>query len=430
IIANILFATNVSSVGYCSTGSSYTTECSSDLDCTATGESCADIKSKLARDTRRLADMTDLSTALQKYGNDNGYCSETTSQLCSVNNDCPGSETCEAGVPLLSSGTFVRAFASSVWGSWDDILGGALGTNIPADPLNVYNSCGNDPYATYDAETCVDETRGQYVCPENSHAYHYRSYGANEAFIFADLEYAGANWHYDIGSGAAEHGIHITIGGASGNDGFTVMPFCDGASYGGSSTCGDGIIGSSEVCEIGEVGGELAVCDSDADGNSDGYISQICNSSCTDFIDNASAVCTPASCGNGIVESPEVCDDGAANGRYGYCGSSCDYETAMFCGDGELSGGEYCDCGDSDVFSVFSSVPASARAYGATSGGSCTAFNGVYTASPSAGCAWDCSGAPAYCGDGQVTGSEQCDGVDDTWSGELCFGGSDNGDVC
>lgn len=430
IIENILFTTNVSSVGYCSTGSSYTTECSSDLDCdTAAGESCADIKGKIARDTSRLADMTDMRTTIQNYGDDNGYCSETTSQLCSADDDCPGEETCEPGVPALASGTFVRAFASSVWGSWDDILGGALDGDIGSDPLNAYDACGADPFAAYDADTCVDETRGQYLCPEGSYAYHYRAYGSDIAYIAADLEYPTADWYYPIDEDATADGVDITIGGSSGfADGFATAAFCDGVTeYGGSGVCGDGLIGAGEACEIGEAGGTSEACDSDGDAIDDGYISQICNSTCTAFEDNAAATCTPASCGNGIVESPETCDDGTANGRYGYCGSDCSYTTAMFCGDGELSGGEYCDCGDSDVFA---SVPAGGRSYGATSVGSCTAFNGVYTASPTAGCAWDCSGAPAYCGDSEVTGSEQCDGADDTWSEELCYGGTDDGDIC
>lgn len=430
VIENILFAINVSSVGYCSNGSSYTTQCSSDLMCnTEAGESCADIKSKIARDTGRLADMTDLRDTIQNYGENNGYCSQTTSQLCSENGDCPGTETCAPGVPTLASGTFVRALASSVWGSWDDILGGALDDDIGVDPLNAYSSCGSGSYASYDAQTCVDETRGQYVCPEGSYAYHYRAYGSGIAYIAADLEYPTGEWYYPIDEDGIRDGVEITIGGSSGfADGFETARFCDGITeYGGSTICGDGLIGAGEACEIGEAGGISVACDSDADGVDDGYISQICNSTCSAFEDNASAACTPTSCGNGIVESPETCDDGTANGRYGYCGSSCDYETAMYCGDGELSGGEFCDCGDSDVFT---SIPAGGRAYGATSVGSCTAFNGVYTASPTAGCAWDCSGAPAYCGDNQVTGSEQCDGVDNTWSGELCYGGTADGDIC
>ncbi len=430
IIENLLFVTNVSSVGYCSDGSSYSTACTSDLDCdVSASESCADMKGKIARDTQRLADMTDLRTTIQTYGEENGYCSESTSQLCADDGYCPGSETCNASVPTLPSGTFVRAFASSVWGSWDSILGGALDGDIGADPLNVYQGCGTDPFADYDTDTCVDETRGQYLCPEDSFAYHYRSYGSDIAYISADLEYANADWYSDIDNDGTDDQVAITIGNSSGYaDGFDSAAFCDSETeYGGSATCGDGIIGAGEACEVGEAGGSSVACDSDDDGTDDGYISQICNGSCTDFEDNASATCTPASCGNGIIESPESCDDGTANGRYGYCGSDCSYDTAAYCGDGVLSGGELCDCGDADVFS---SVPDSGRAYSATSVGSCDVFNGVYTASPATSCAWDCAGPSAYCGDGEVTGSEQCDGEDDTWAGKLCKGGLDAGDAC
>jgi cysteine-rich repeat protein len=429
IIENLSFATNVSSVGYCTDGTSYGDMCASDLDCVATGQSCADIKGKIARDTHRLADMTDLRTSIEEYGEDNGYCSETTSQICAADDDCPGSETCQPGVPTLASGTFVRSLASSVWGSWNDILSGALDEDAAEDPLNAYMSCGEDPYGDYDANTCVDQARGQYLCPEGSFAYHYRAYGSDIAFIAADLEYPNADWYYPIDEDGTDDGISITIGNSSGfADGFATAAFCDGTTeYGGSQVCGDGLLSATEYCEVGQAGGVSNACDSDGDETDDGYISQICNSTCTAFEDNPSATCTPASCGNGIVEGVEACDDGAANGRYGYCGSDCTMTTATYCGDGVLSGGEQCDCGDADVFS---SVPASGRAYGASGVGTCTAFNGSYTASPNASCAWDCSGPPAYCGDGEITGSEQCDGEDDTWGGQLCSGGSDDGDPC
>lgn len=430
VVEHLTFGTNLSSVGYCSNGSSYSTLCSSDLDCAVdSGESCADIRGKVARDTKRLADMTDMRSRIQTYGDANGYCSETTSQSCSSSGDCPGGESCEPAVPTLSSGTFVRALASSVWGSWDSILGGALEGDIGSDPLNAYEGCGQDPFAAYDAETCVDQEHGEYLCPEHSYAYHYRAYGSGAAYIAADLEYGNADWFYPIDEDGADDGVDISIGGSSAYaSGFTSAAFCDGVTtYGGSSTCGDGLIGSGERCEVGESGGSAVACDADSDGIDDGYINQICNSTCTDFEDNPSATCTPTTCGDGIVAGDEACDDGTANGRYGYCGSDCAYTSAVFCGDGKLSGGEMCDCGDSDVFS---GVPSSGRAYGASSLNSCTAFNGVYTASPSASCAWDCSGAASYCGDGEVTGSEQCDGADDTWSGELCYGGTDAGDEC
>lgn len=429
IIENLAIGTNLSSVGYCSNGSAYSTACTSDLDCdTVNGESCADLKGKLARDTERLSDMTDLRTAVEAYGEESGYCSETTAQICSDASDCPGTETCTPGVPTLPSGTFLPSVASSVWGSWSDILGGALDEDIASDPLNVYEGCGESPNEAYDADTCVDETHGTYLCPEGSYAYHYRAFGTEYAYLYADLEYANADWFYAIDDSTTEDNTTISIGNSSGYaDGFTADSICDGTVYGATGTCGDGVISSGEMCEIGESGGSLEACDSDADGTDDGYISQICNSTCSAFEDNSAATCTPTSCGNGVVEGDEQCDDGTANGRYGYCGSDCTYDTAVFCGDGELSGGEMCDCGDADVFT---SIPSTARAYGASSVGSCTVFNGEYNASPSVSCAWDCSGPASYCGDGEVTGVEQCDGTDDTWDGALCYGGTDAGDPC
>jgi len=58
-------------------------------------------------------------------------------------------------------------------------------------------------------------------------------------------------------------------------------------------------------------------------------------------------------CGNGIIEEPEICDDGSSNGRYAYntadkfCNLTCD-GWAPYCGDGILQSnyGEECDDGN------------------------------------------------------------------------------------
>jgi len=58
-------------------------------------------------------------------------------------------------------------------------------------------------------------------------------------------------------------------------------------------------------------------------------------------------------CGNGIIEGPEICDDGSNNGRYAYntgdrfCNLTCD-GWAPYCGDGILQSnyGEECDDGN------------------------------------------------------------------------------------
>ena len=49
-------------------------------------------------------------------------------------------------------------------------------------------------------------------------------------------------------------------------------------------------------------------------------------------------------CGNGIIEGEEVCDDGADNATYGYCGGRCD-GPHLYCGDLRVDPPEECDDG-------------------------------------------------------------------------------------
>jgi cysteine-rich repeat protein len=419
MMQNMSFGVNIPDVTLCVESDGVTTTdetCSSNLDCNS-GETCGSVKAKIRRDTRRLTDLTDLRSAVEKYGQDNGECSLTKSKFCSLDSDCPSGESCVGIVPPLASGTYVRGLASSVWSSWTSLLGGALESDaLAVDPLNVYSSCGAEggAYASYDAQTCVDQARGVYACPADSYAYHYRTQGAEAATLYADLEYSGADWNNDIAD--ADSAIDISIGNSSGYaSGFETAAFCSGASFGSSSSCGDGVVGASEVCEIGQSGGTGTSC-SAADGTA-GTKSQICNTTCNGFVDNPAAVCVAASCGNGVVDSTETCDDGSLNGTYGYCGSTCTYDSAFYCGDGELAGGESCDCGNSS-----STLTSSSRAYGAGSG-TCAAINGTYNSSPNASCSWDCRAPAGYCGNGTVESGEQCDGADDTYSGKLCSAG-------
>ncbi|GAB5542812.1 MAG: hypothetical protein SangKO_025720 [Sandaracinaceae bacterium] len=82
-----------------------------------------------------------------------------------------------------------------------------------------------------------------------------------------------------------------------------------------------------------------------------------------------------AMCGNGLVEAPEVCDDGGLNGSYGACASDCSGSGPRCCGDGFVQAGvESCDDG-----------------------------NMIDTDS----CPNSCQ--PAVCGNGVVEGSEACD---------------------
>ncbi|MBT3231116.1 hypothetical protein HN358_05075 [Candidatus Uhrbacteria bacterium] len=389
-IENMSLVNNIDDTAMCyrSTDGDYGDSCTSDLDCTTVGYECADEKSKLMRDMDRLGDVTDIAS----------YMGGT--------------------IPQIESGSFVRSLTSSVWTSWNDVLADELGVSVAADPLNQYILCGTGRYSDYDSETCVNEITGQYLCPVDSRTYHYRTYGDAGYVIGAELEFEQGSWVPDIDNNIYDD-YQILIGGSGTGDGFqNGAAFCDGSTvWGSSDICGDGIVGSAETCEIGDTTSGAA-CDSDEDGVNDGYILNNCNSECSGY--DATLECEVLSCGNGVLEAGEECDDGSLNGSYGFCGADCTNSARTYCGDGELAGGELCDCG--------SVAPASGAAYGA---GACTYLNGVYSASASDTCAWDCSGPAPYCGDSTADDSEECDGNTETYSGKICSSGmSDNDGEC
>lgn len=89
------------------------------------------------------------------------------------------------------------------------------------------------------------------------------------------------------------------------------------------ATCGDGIVGPAEVCD---------------DGVNDGSYN-----SCTFDCQRRAAYC-----GDGIVQGPagEECDDGVNDGTFGTCNPDC--TLASSCGDGVVDDEEECDDGNTD----------------------------------------------------------------------------------
>lgn len=395
VIANVAFMLNVADSAVCSDDGSV---CSSDMDCGVPAV-CGSDKLKIIRDTQRLADLQNLSLLVAAYGEENMTCSDTKTQACSNDTDCPAGESCEAIVPALSSGTDVRSVSSSAWSSWNETLGGSLGAaTLVADPLNEYEACSG-----YDSETCVNTTTAEYICPTGSHVYHYRALGERSYGLATDLEYRSLNWVDDL-----EDASNDTVS-------FSTSGYCAGTIYGTSSLCGDGIIGASEDCETGDTNAIACTTDGGVAGTKD----QDCNASCTGWTTSATAVCSPVDCGNGVVESGEFCDDGSLNGEYGYCGALCTYTGAEYCGDGLISGGEACDCGDASLVDRTNSRP-----YGGIVG-LCAGSNGTYSATSAKSCSWDCSGSAAYCGDESVdiSAGESCDGDVDTTTSAICADG-------
>lgn len=216
---------------------------------------------------------------------------------------------------------------------------------------------------------------------------------------------------------------------------------------GQNPVCGDGVVSGTEVCEVGSVGGLMScsasggglgvrktACKSDcsayegvgeciANRCGNGVVDRVCEGSrlscsgtgtcadntacraeglCSAISSRAGTRCvTDADCGGGAgtCASREICDDGANNGKYGFCSTDCQ-GTGPKCGDGVLSPGEECDLG---------------------------AQNGVY----GSGCTQLCKRGGERCGDGAVNGGEQCEGnTRESRTGQTCIPGAEYVALC
>jgi cysteine-rich repeat protein len=152
--------------------------------------------------------------------------------------------------------------------------------------------------------------------------------------------------------------------------------------------CGDGVVSGSEQCDDGVNDGTYGTCNTDctlAPKCGDGVVQTDYGEECEPIMSddpNCTNACRkPGGCGDGKIEPPEQCDEGALanDGAYGGCAPSCIF--APHCGDGIMNGPEQCDDGILD---------------------------GTY-----GGCTPQCKLAP-HCGDGIVNGPEECDHGDQT----------------
>lgn len=130
-------------------------------------------------------------------------------------------------------------------------------------------------------------------------------------------------------------------------------------------SCGDGVVDADEACDDGALNGTPLHCADDCDGM------------------------TPAVCGNGVVEDGESCDDGEENGQPLACAADCSGITPSFCGNGVLEPGELCDEGEDNGMPL--------------------------------GCALDCAGTtPPECGNGVLEADELCDDGEDNGQPFFC----------
>jgi len=114
------------------------------------------------------------------------------------------------------------------------------------------------------------------------------------------------------------------------------------------ATCGDGLLDDGEECDNGGLNAATSACKEDCTLQfcGDGVIGpgELCDDGNTSDADNCNSNCTVASCGNGQVEAAEACDDGNETNADA-CTNRC---VPAACGDGVLyeEGGEVCDDGN------------------------------------------------------------------------------------
>ena len=286
---NFKFNTNLSNFKVCAMSGKY---CSNDLECGA-GDVCRADKDKIARDTKRLADLRDMSEMIEVY------------------------KTKSSTYPQMISGTYLRGWSVSTWPSWQATLANDLGKALQSDPINKYAGCS----APYDSITCWNGTAGQYMCPAGSRVYQYRylATGAGENYqLGSDFEYNNSAGWSNIGNNFAINGV------------------CTGQGFSTSANCGDGVVGEMEQCEKGNTATQSCLINGKS-----GFKKLTCNATCQW---DESAPCLAGQCGDGVKQTTEICDDGQNNGRYGYCNTSCT-GLGMHCGDGTKNDDEQCDAG-------------------------------------------------------------------------------------
>jgi hypothetical protein len=126
-----------------------------------------------------------------------------------------------------------------------------------------------------------------------------------------------------------------------------------------------------------------------------------------------------AACGNGVVESDEVCDDGAgAAAGDGVCMPDC--SGRQVCGDGVVAGTELCDGGESNGSGEGSCREDCSGTQSCGDGvaeGTESCDDGDENGVGEGACLDDCSGRQ-FCGDGVAEGTESCDSGDANGAGE------------
>lgn len=449
--------------------------CTADWECltAAPNVHCASLKTKLQRDTKRIADFQTMSSAFE------------------------ASRSREGSYPTLAAGSYLQTLATSRWPSWSATLGGAIGQTLPQDPVNRFLTCGrcqstnavcsdaadcpaNDqcvPQDGHDPSTCWNSTNQTYLCPQLdtaepasvSRIYQYRSVnGGNRYELSTELEGTSPDrWSPPLLTEirrcsntdalcqvdanctvTSETGTVVSRGTCNATNGRWVYEgICRNVRYGEDAVCGNGIRGATEVCELGET---LPVSCTTADGRA-GTKEQTCND-CRAFSDSPATRCIAnALCGNGRVDNRQCL------GGYGFkYGSACSVDADCFdsrdpspgsplyaplrCQSVPAGEAELCDEGA--LNGTYGHCNRTCSGYDAfcgdgerSSGETCDngASNGAYCGagcSIASSCSLDCRGPAPYCGDRRVQTPERCDGNTERTDKALCVGGSNDQQPC
>ncbi|MFH1610448.1 MAG: Ig-like domain-containing protein [Patescibacteria group bacterium] len=126
-----------------------------------------DKRDALHNDVKRLYDLGDLVSYLEKYKTDNGF------------------------YPKIEAGSYVQYKTTSAWPSWNNELGKILKETLPDDPINAFVDCPTG----YDQASCWHHVTRDFTCPDGSHIYQYRYNISDGSFeLYANMEYKDANW--------------------------------------------------------------------------------------------------------------------------------------------------------------------------------------------------------------------------------------------
>lgn len=371
ILGSLKFNTNLTDYGYCGTGDKEDYQsfggvaCKTDFDCqtplgaplASTNGVCSNEKTKFLRDWMRLGDVKKIQDSLADY------------------------KATKGTYPELKSGTFIPGYSVSKWSSWG-ALGAELG-GLPVDPINKWSQCNGQ-----DQETCWNPTASTFSCPTETSVYEYAYSSATKQYtLHVPFEY------FKIGSLKLEEFIpnqQLVFAEPSCKPNIVYSAFVGGS-------CGDGIVQPGEQCD--PVGKKLVT----ADACPANQIKElVCNTSCKW---DASACKATNVCGNGKVEAGESCDDGASNGKYGYCNLQCTGfdATAGFCGNGKI---------DFDDINKNGTKEAGENDIEQCDGGP----TGKWAMKVGDSCSASCTKSGPHCGDGVVQSgtSEQCDDKNNT----------------